>query len=955
MTQAAALEPVATLLEREDELAKLRHALNEAQQGRGRIVLVEAPAGLGKTSLLSVAVEFATAAGFCCLRARASELERDFAYGCVRQLLEPVIARASDAGRRHLLDGAAVLSKPLFTAGNIQPSAPSADSTYSVLHGLYWLLNNLASTSPLLLCIDDLHWADAESLRLVNYLAPRIDGLSLIVLTAARTGENVTSDLARLFAGPETKVVRLRPLSVRAATALCEERLGGAVAADFAAACYDATGGNPLFLKALLHDAKEQKVLTAKEAAARVRRIGPTAVARAVQVRLSTAPATATALVRAAALLGDGASIAEAARLAELQDDAAARAADDLVMRSILKSATTIEFTHPVVRQAIYADIGSHERARAHARAARILAEQGASDERVAAQISAAAPEGDAGRLDILLRVAANAMVRGAPSAAVAWLTRALAEPPPHDLRATILHELGTAELRLAMPEAVEHLEEAVKGIREPQQLATAVRNLANALNVTGRPDRAMAAIESAIEIIEPEDRELALILEAELAAKSQQARSETRALAAKRLLRHGNLTGATHGERLVMASLAFERARESESARAAAETIDRALADGRLLGERNVDVVGPFYALVKALLDTDALDVADRWIEHALTGARGISSIPAMAFLILHRGWFSWRRGDVAQAEDDARTAYELLVTHDIQLGNRFALALLIEALLEKGDLDAAEKALSDSMLGENIPQGLANFHLLEARGLLRLQQGNAHAALEDFYEFGRREESSGAANPLASRWRSRVSATLAAAGDREQARVIAAEDLERARRWGAASGIGIALRAHALVDDGAASIDRLREAAAVLEGSPARLEYARVLTDLGAALRRANRRADARRALEQALTQASRCGATVLADRARLELRAAGGPSSDPAGAGIERLTVSERRVAELAAQGLSNPQIAQALFVTRKTVETHLGHVYSKLDIPGRMQLHRALAEKPIALEL
>ncbi|MGH8166311.1 MAG: AAA family ATPase, partial [Woeseiaceae bacterium] len=320
MTQAAAIEPGATLLEREGELAELRHALNEAQQGRGRIVLVEAPAGLGKTSLLSATIESAAAAGFCCLRARASELERDFAYGCVRQLLEPVIARASDAERQHLLDGAAVLSKPLFTAGNLQASAPSADSTYSVLHGLYWLLNNLAGTTPLLLCIDDLHWADAESLRLINYLAPRLDGLPLIVLTAARTGENVTADLARLFAGPETNVLRPCPLSIRAATALCEARLGGAVAADFAAACHDATGGNPLFLKALLHDAKEQKVLTATEAAARVRRIGPTAVARAVQVRLSTAPAAASALVRAAALLGDGASIAEAARLADVQD-----------------------------------------------------------------------------------------------------------------------------------------------------------------------------------------------------------------------------------------------------------------------------------------------------------------------------------------------------------------------------------------------------------------------------------------------------------------------------------------------------------------------------------------------------------------------------------------------------------------------------------------------------------
>ena len=139
---------------------------------------------------------------------------------------------------------------------------------------------------------------------------------------------------------------------------------------------------------------------------------------------------------------------------------------------------------------------------------------------------------------------------------------------------------------------------------------------------------------------------------------------------------------------------------------------------------------------------------------------------------------------------------------------------------------------------------------------------------------------------------------------------------------------------------------MDRLRTAVEVLEGSPARLEHARALTDLGAALRRANRRAEARSALQDGLDIAVRCGARPLAERARTELRAAGGRSSDPAGTGLEQLTASERRVAELAAEGHSNPEIAQALFVTRKTIETHLGHVYRKLDIAGRRRLPQAL---------
>ena len=130
-------------------------------------------------------------------------------------------------------------------------------------------------------------------------------------------------------------------------------------------------------------------------------------------------------------------------------------------------------------------------------------------------------------------------------------------------------------------------------------------------------------------------------------------------------------------------------------------------------------------------------------------------------------------------------------------------------------------------------------------------------------------------------------------------------------------------------------------------LEHSPARLEHARALVDLGAALRRANRRAEARRELRTGLDLASRCGAWALAERARTELRAAGGRSSDPGGEGAARLTASELRVAELAAGGQSNPEIAQALFVTRKTVETHLGRVYRKLGVAGRGDLARALA--------
>jgi DNA-binding CsgD family transcriptional regulator len=944
-----AFETPAPLLERQRELAELGSALTEARQGRGQIVLVEAPAGLGKTSLLRAACQTAAAAGFTCLRARASEFERDFAFGCVRQLLEPAVARISDADRDRLFEGAAALAKPLFApTGAPQPSR-WGDSSFRMLHGLYWLLSNLADGGPVALSVDDLHWSDTESLRFLNYLAPRLDGLPLAVLASTRSGEQVTVDLARLATGPETTRLRPEPLSVEATAMLCERRLGRKVAHDFAAACREATGGNPFFLEALLREAREQNLSTDARAAAHVRRIGPTAVAESVLLRLSAAPAAGGALVRAVAVLGDGASLAEVAGLADLAEEEVARTADLLVALGILGPGEGLEFAHPIVREAVYADIGPRGRGKAHARAAGLLAAAGASEERIAAQIVQAEPTGDPERVGLLRRVAADALERGAPAAAVAWLGRALVEPPPPASRAAALLELGSAELRLGAATAVDHLAAAVELISEPRLLASSVRWLASALTMSGEADRAVEAIESAIEVVEAEDRELALLLEAELVSHAQEAGLEARTAAAGRLERYRDLDGATPGERLVLAVLNFQRARASESATDAVGFLERGLADGRLLGEQEPDVAGPFYLLLLGLLATDALDLADACLEQALADARARASIPALAFVSEFRGWVALRRGDAAQAEADARMALELLTTHDIQLGTAFALGLLIEALLEEGETEAAEQALRGSGPEKAIPPGLATNDLLEARGLLRLAQGRTREGLDDLLEFGRRDELWGGANPLASRWRSRACLALAAVGDSAGARRMARDDLERARRWGATSGIGVALRATALVEGGAASVGRLREAAAVLEGSPARLEHARALTDLGAALRRGNARAEARGALQEGLDLAEGCGARALAERARTELRAAGGRPSQPRGIGVGQLTASERRVAELAAEGRSNPEIAQALFVTRKTVETHLGHVYRKLEVSRRGQLARALAQQ------
>lgn len=933
-----AIHTTATLLERERELTELDRALVDADDRHGRVLVVEAPSGLGKTSLLGEAADRAAVAGFTCLRARASDLERDFAYGLVRQLLEPVVVGASEEEREALFEGAASLSAGLFAPGDAGALPPPSDNAFSILHGLYWLVNNLATDGPVALLVDDLHWSDPASLSFLTYLGPRLDGLQVVVIATTRPAEGDIRAIARLTSAPETKVVRPRPLSVEATAELCELRLGPDVSAEFVAACRDATGGNPFFLEALLREAIEQGFST--DDADRVRGIAPAAVARSVLLRLSGKPPAARALVDAAAVLGNGASVAEAAALAEVSVDEAEEAADLLAALGLLQPGEGLQFAHSIVRTAVSDEMGARTRALAHARAAEVLSELGAPPERIAAQIVAADPAGDPERVELLRRVAADALVRGAPAAAVAWLRRALAEPPPAEHRIEMLTELGVAEVRLGSPAAVDHLRTVVEAVEDPAALTLAISKLALALTLAGDSDAAYDELEPVVNRLEHEDLESALVLEAQLASHAQQAGQDKRDRVAKRLERRAGLQGRTRGERLVLASLAYQRAKTSKSAADAVAYLEPPLEGGVLLRELKLDVAGPFYDIVVGLLATDALDVADTHLEDALAQARARGSIPGVAFLTNLRGWVSLRRGAVGKAECEARTSLELLTSHGISLGVPYAVALIVRALTEQGDLDTAERELRTHGLDQGVGSGPLYKVLSEVRGLLRIAQGQTREGLDELLRLAEPDDDWG--SYLAARWRSHAALALLNLGDRDEASRMAAEDMELALGWGAPSGVGVALRASALVEGGDLLVGRLREAAHVLERSPARLDYARTLIDLGAALRRGNQKAAARGSLERGLQLAKKLGAHALADRARTELRAAGGRSGDPNGNGASQLTASERRVAELAAQGQSNPEIAQALFVTRKTVETHLGHVYAKLNIAGRGQL-------------
>src|SRR5919197_5530076 len=207
------------LLERGDELRRIEACLDAARAGAGSTLAIEGPAGIGKTALLSAARAAGRAAGMTVLAARGAEIERDFAHGAVRQLLEPALAGAAEAERAELLSGAAALAAPI-----VVPTAERAGAAdaFGVLHGLYWLCANLSAQSPLLLVVDDAHWADAASLRFLEFLARRVEGLPIALVVAARPGAGADG----LLADPATELVRPAPLSATAVADLVHAGLG---------------------------------------------------------------------------------------------------------------------------------------------------------------------------------------------------------------------------------------------------------------------------------------------------------------------------------------------------------------------------------------------------------------------------------------------------------------------------------------------------------------------------------------------------------------------------------------------------------------------------------------------------------------------------------------------------------------------------------------------------------
>jgi DNA-binding CsgD family transcriptional regulator len=654
--------------------------------------------------------------------------------------------------------------------------------------------------------------------------------------------------------------------------------------------------------------------------------------------------AAGASLARAIAVLGPDAELRHAAALADLPQRDAAIAADALATAGILRPGRPLEFVHPLVRSAIHADVPPAERALAHAAAARLLADE-APAERVATHLLASEPSGDRWAVDILRTAAGSALEGGVPEAAVTYLRRALAEPPPPEARGEVLFELGRAEMGSYDPAAPEHLQQALTANDDPTWQVKVSRLLGVTLLATGHVEESFELLDRAAALASRSDPEAALELEAELLAGGQILYALSADVVGDRLRRHGEIAGTTPGKSKLLAVKAFEAGRTD--ARMAARLVEQALAGGDLLADRPADSAS-FYSLALALIYGDRLDLADRCFDEALADARRRGSVFGFVAVSCLRSYAANLRGSVRDAEAEARNAIQADTPHGNPLLPR-ATACLMDPLIERGELGEAAEALAAAGFESGPVNPVYHGTLAYTRARLRISQGRLREGVDELLTYGEGGAALGYhGTGMVMPWRSTAALALLQTGNREEARRLAKEEVELYRDSGVPRGFGVSLRTLGVIEDGDRGLELLEEAVEVLEQSYARLEHARALAALGAALRRHKRRSDARKPLQQALDLAHRCGATALVNHAREELAATGARPRRIMLTGIDALTASERRVAQMAAEGLSNKEIAQALFVTVKTVETHLGHAYQKLDIASRRELAEVLAQ-------
>ncbi|MEV7037779.1 AAA family ATPase [Amycolatopsis sp. NPDC051061] len=928
------------LVERDAEVRALKRSLVRLDAGQGGVVVLEGAAGAGKTALLRHVRGLAVGRGCTVLSARAAQIEREFAFGVVRQLFEPVLPPAA-AGRARLFSGAAGITEGLFGAAD---RAVAPGSLYAVLNGLYWLLVNLAEQAAPVLLVDDVQWADIPSLRFLGFLARRLDSFGTLVVITTRSADHGEDGLVDdILTVDELTLLRPKNLSRIAVAELVRRELGTDAHEEFCAACHAVTGGNPLFVRELLRVLVTDGVRPTAEGAASVAAAGPDAIRWYVTARLRRQPPPVRAVARAVAVLGNDVALAEVAEQARVPVPEAAAAAQRLLHEGIFDRADPPAFIHAVVRDVALTLIPVQDLAQEHERAAQVLRQAGKPVTRVAAHLLRTTPAGVPDRVGLLITAAEEAFRHGSPENAAVFLDRARAEPPPPVQRAEISRLLGNCRAHhLAIADADHHLREALSLADAGKQRALCAYSLARFRNACGEPREAVALLVQALDdLADVGDPELVLEVEAELIGM---ARADLAGRA--ELLRRMDSFGRRHNrsQAVLDSQYALEAVLAGRPVGEAISAARAALAGDALTPERC-----GLWAAVHTLLVTDQLDEADRRMQRALDTAVDRGLLLPMGIVRGYLARIAFLRGDLEQAAEHLELGTAAAPRPNVGLPLLHSTG--VDLHLEHGRLPEAAAALGTGVLGDDRrPHSSAHMWLLGSRIRLRLAQGDHVRALADAVLCQQSYEQWGTSDLWDVPWRLLAAQAHLLAAQPVEASTLIGEQVRRARDFSVPRHIAVALRAAARLAEPADARQYLEEAVDLLRDGPARLELTHALADLGELHMRSGDRSTARATIRRAAELALECRAQALADRLTAGLTTKGGRPPRLRVTGVPALTPSERRVARLAADALTNRQIAERLYVTEKTIEAHLSRAFRKLGVRSRTQLVSLLGSGP-----
>ncbi|MFF5713756.1 ATP-binding protein [Streptomyces sp. NPDC012756] len=919
---------------------------------RGGVLAYAAPAGLGKTTLLAEIRRRAAARGCTVLSARGGDQEQRVAFHVARQLLQPQLAHASDTELRERLGSWYDIVGPalgLRAAGEGAPPDPQG-----LRDGLDWVLTHLAvRRDPLVVVLDDVHWADPESLGWLAAFAPRAEELPMLLVAAYRPDE--LPDEGKEFTGHRSgqRPHGLAPLTSAAVAHLVRDRVGAHADDVFCRDFWTVTSGNPFEAVELAAKVRDRGLEPTAHGARHLRDLAAALKGSGLVTRLERLGAATVRLAWACAVLGTEISPQLAGAVAGLGGEAVADSAARLREARVLAGAERaegadehLEFVHPLIATTVYRSIPAATRVALHGQAAWCVVDAGLGPTAAARHLLETHPEGDPWVVQQLRAAAGENLRAGAPDAARRFLARALREPPAADDRAAVLYELGCSSLLTEPATTVNHLRAALEEpVADPALRHGIVYRLSQVL---AHSDRLVEASELlGREAGRTTDARSRLRMQAEkfmwdaFRADEPESPARSRRLAALA----DRLTGRDLTERYVIGLRAWDATLRAEPSATALRHAERALEGGLSWADESRGFEVPVLTAL-TFLYADRPGRAEELFaagtaEFERQGWRGAH----LSFAYTLLGYIRHRRGRLVEAEDFVRAGLRLAE----RVGPRtpaqwYAVGVLIEVLLARGRTEEAARIAFDHDFGEPFPAAVTFPDSQTVHAELLLARGRTDEAAAELAAVGRRLDPRGMRNPAWCPWQLHL-ALAEAATTPVRARRTAEDAVARARQYGAPSAIGQALRVTAEVSEPSARVKLLEESVDRLDQSPAAYELARSLVALGAALRRTERAGEAAEHLYRGLETAQDCGADGLVDEARAELAAAGLRPRALHPAGTDALTARERTAAELTVR---DEDAAAALGIDTTTVGRLLSSVYRKLGT-DRSGLAQALGRR------